>query len=137
MAGNQQRAKYIHWKTSSTEQLLYGKGTLRHVSGMLQHHGVTGHQCGCNTAEYLPEGKIPGHHRQHSTERLILHIAQGCVSDDPVARQKLSPVFGVVLTAPSALFNFRLRFNQQFTHFQRYQPRQHLPPRAQQFRQLA
>ena len=52
------------------EQLLEGEATPADVGSVLEDRGVPRRQGRRREAEDLPEGKIPGHDRQHDAERL-------------------------------------------------------------------
>ena len=69
LAGDEQRLEHALGKPAAREHLFDGEGALRHVGGVLEHAGVARHQRRRGEAEHLPEGKVPGHDRQHRAER--------------------------------------------------------------------
>ncbi len=105
----------------------------RHVRGVLEQARVAGHQRRGGEAEHLPEGEVPGHHRQHETERLEGHVApRGVRSARARAARKRSRVLGVVVAAAGALVGLGAALGQRLAHLERHQARQLVPPLAQQ-----
>src|SRR5262249_48226048 len=57
------------------EHFLDLKRAPRHVGGVLEDAGVAGHERRRGEAEHLPEGEVPGHHREDHPQRVEPDIA--------------------------------------------------------------
>ena len=74
---DQQRLERAVRKAGAPEDVLDQQRALRHVRRVLEQHDVAGHQRGRGEPEDLPERKVPRHHREDRTERLVADEALG------------------------------------------------------------
>ena len=68
---DQQRLELAGIEPALDKRLLDGQRTLRHIRGVLEQSDISRHERGRGEAEHLPEGKVPGHDRQHRPDRLV------------------------------------------------------------------
>ena len=93
---------------------------------MFEDRAVAGHQRRRREANDLPEWEVPGHDRQHDTQRLEGDIALAGVGLDVFVRQESGRVLGVEIAVPGALFYFAFGFDDGLAHLggrERRQPR--------------
>src|ERR1700739_3659649 len=68
---DQQCLKSAFRKTRAPKNIFNSESAPRRVGSMLQQAGIACHERGRGKAKYLPERKVPRHHRQHRAERLV------------------------------------------------------------------
>ena len=102
IGSHQQGLKHPCRETRLGEHLLNGGGAAGHIGGMFEHCHIPCHEGGGGKAKDLPEGKVPGHHRQHNPQGLIAHKALTTVGLARYILQKAWCLFSVKAADPSA-----------------------------------
>ncbi len=88
---------------------------------MLEQAHVARHQRRGGEAEDLPEGEVPGHHRQHRAERVEAHQALRGVGLDRLLGEEALGVLGVVVADPGALLDLGLGLDDRLAHLAGHQ----------------
>ncbi len=89
---------------------------------MLQQSYVSCHQRRGRKSQHLPEGKIPRHHRQHSTERLVADVTAARRRFHDFVGKKFLRILRVIAAHPRAFRRFIDRRPESFSHFRRHHP---------------
>jgi len=88
---------------------------------MLEQPNIARHQGGGGETEDLPEGKVPGHDRQHRTQREMANVASALVGRHLLVGQILLGVLGVMAANPGALLRLAGGGLLGFAHLQSHQ----------------
>jgi len=83
----------------------------------MEDTGVAGHQGRRGEAEDLPQGEVPGHHRQHRAQGLEGHEGASGVGFADLVGEESGAFLGVEFAHPGAFFHFRLGLLVQLAHF--------------------
>src|SRR5207245_5259272 len=105
LAPDQQRLEAAFREAGLAEDLLDRQGALGDVARVLQQADVARHQGGCGESEDLPEREVPGHHRQHRTERLEALLGAARVGLDGFRSEVALGGLGVVAAAARAVLD--------------------------------
>ena len=120
---DEQRLEHALGHARLAEDLLDRQRALRHVGRVLQQHHVAGRQRGQAGAERLPEGKVPGHHREDHAERLEADVALGRGALDRLVGQQPRGVVGEPVGRPGALLDLGLGLDDRLAHLRGQQRR--------------
>ncbi len=102
---------------AGAEQNVFNRqGALRHVRSVLQQPDVAGHQARRDEAKHLPEGKIPGHHRQHGPQRLVANVTADRLGLHRLVGQQPLGMFGIVAAGPGAFVCLAASGRKGFSH---------------------
>ena len=93
---------------------------------MLQQTDVPRHQRRGGKAKHLPEGKIPGHHREYHAERLKMDEALRGIRFDHLIGEMFLGILGVIAANQRALFCFLHRGLDGLAHLQGHHAREFL-----------
>ena len=85
---------------------------------MLEHQAVTTNEHGRSRPHDLPERIVPGHHRQHQTERVINNAAVCGGAGHHLVSQEDRALLGIKIKIPGAFLDFAQRFAQRLAHLQ-------------------
>ncbi len=77
---------------------------------------------GAQKAEYLPERKIPRHHRQHRADRPIANEAGAHARGDGLVGQQSFAILNVITATARALDRFVDGRFQRLAHFESHEP---------------
>src|SRR4030095_7307446 len=77
---DQQRLENAVFSSGAAKDFFNSKRALRHIRCVLKQADVAGNQSWRSKSKDLPERKIPRHHREHRSERLILDVTFSGIS---------------------------------------------------------
>src|SRR5262249_24267526 len=86
------------------------------IRRVLEQADVAGHQRRRGKSKQLPERKIPRHHCEHRSERLILDVALSRISLRRFLLQKSRTILRVKPATTRAFLDFCHRIAKQFAH---------------------
>src|SRR5207247_9001965 len=93
-------------ESGAAKDLFNCKRALRHIRCVLKQADVAGNQSRCSKSKHLPERKIPWHHREHRSDRLILDVTFSRIGMQRFLLEESSTVFRVKPATELALLDF-------------------------------
>ena len=116
----QHRPKQSIGEPRVPEHLLDVERAPRHVGRVLQDPRIPGYERWRRESEHLPEREIPGHDREHRSERFELDVAARCVTRAWLLGEEGCGLLGVVLARPRALLDLSHALCQRLAHLERH-----------------
>ena len=124
LRGHEERAEEAFRKTGPLHDLLDGEGAAGHVGRVLQQARVARHEPRGHEAKDLPEGEVPGHHREHHAEGNERDEAAAGVGGDGLRPQETLGLGRVVFAHPCAFLGFGPPLGEGLSHLDGHELRQ-------------